>query len=142
MAQILVAVVLAIAAVAVAAVLRRRRRPEAPTQGGWTTPTQLDRGDFVRPDAPWLIAVFSSGTCNACAEMVAKARVMEAKDVAVQEVEYSDAIELHRRYRIDAVPLVLLADARGVVRASFIGPVSATDLWAAFAEARGAPRQS
>jgi len=142
MAQVLVAVVLVIAAVAVAAVLRRRRRPEPPTQAGWTTPTQLDRSDFERPEAPWLIAVFSSGTCNACAEVVAKARVMEANDVAVQEVEYASALELHRRYRIDAVPLVLLADDRGVVRASFIGPVTATDLWAAFAEARGAETQS
>ena len=56
---------------------------------------------------------------------------MEANDVAVQEVEYSASAELHRRYRIDAVPLVLLADDRGVVRANFIGPVTATDLWAA-----------
>jgi thioredoxin-related protein len=136
MVQILVAVVLVVVAVAVAAVLRRRRQPEAPTQGGWTTPTQLDRADFARPDASWLIAVFSSGTCNVCADIVSKAQVMAAPDVAVQEVEYASAKALHRRYRIDAVPLVVLADAEGVVRASFIGPVSATDLWAAFAEAR------
>ncbi len=29
-----------------------------------------------------------------------------------------------------------VADATGVVRASFLGPVTATDLWAAVAEAR------
>ena len=45
-------------------------------------------------------------------------------------------IALHRKYAIDAVPLVVVADARGVVGASFIGPASATDLWAAVAEVR------
>jgi hypothetical protein len=138
MVQIVVAVVLAAAALGVALVLRRRRSPEAPMQGSWTTPTQLDRGDFARADAPWLIAVFSSGTCSTCADIVAKAEVMAAAEVAVQEVEYSREPALHRRYHIDAVPLVLLADAQGVVRASFIGPISATDLWAAVAQAREA----
>ncbi len=43
---------------------------------------------------------------------------------------------LHRKYHIDAVPIVVVADRLGVVRASFVGPMSATDLWAAVAEAR------
>jgi hypothetical protein len=34
------------------------------------------------------------------------------------------------------VPVVAVADADGVVRAGFAGPISATDLWAAVAEAR------
>jgi hypothetical protein len=34
------------------------------------------------------------------------------------------------------VPLTLLAGADGVVRASFVGEPTATDLWAALAEAR------
>ena len=34
------------------------------------------------------------------------------------------------------MPLVVVADARGVVGASFIGPATATDLWAAVAEVR------
>jgi hypothetical protein len=44
--------------------------------------------------------------------------------------------DVHRQYHIDAVPLVVVADAEGVVRAGFLGPVTATDLWAAVAEAR------
>ncbi|MCU1345351.1 MAG: hypothetical protein JWL70_1617 [Acidimicrobiia bacterium] len=139
MVQILVAMVLVVAAVGVAAVLRRRRRPEAPTQASWSAPTQLDRSDFDRADAPWLVAVFSSATCNVCADIVAKARVMEAPEVAVQDVEYASSKDLHRRYHIEAVPMVVLADAAGVVQASFIGPVTAQDLWAAIAQARDAP---
>jgi hypothetical protein len=54
----------------------------------------------------------------------------------VQEVEISARRDLHQRYSIDAVPIIVLADAEGVVRASFVGPPSATDLWAAVAEAR------
>ena len=43
---------------------------------------------------------------------------------------------LHERYAIEAVPTTLIADPEGVVVASFLGPVTATDLWAAVAEAR------
>jgi hypothetical protein len=65
-----------------------------------------------------------------------KAAVLASSDVAVQEVEYAAARDLHRKYRIDVVPIVVIADDRGVVRRSFTGPVTATDLWAAVAEAR------
>ena len=44
--------------------------------------------------------------------------------------------DLHERYAIDAVPCIVVADEAGVVRASFIGVPTATDLWAAVAEAR------
>lgn len=43
---------------------------------------------------------------------------------------------LHAKYAIDGVPILVIADADGVVRKHFIGPVTATDLWAAAAEAR------
>ena len=135
--QLLVALVLGGAAVAVAAVLRRRRRHDGPTQGpAWEAPGQLDRRDFERPDADWLVVVFSSATCESCAAMVDKARVLASDHVAVTEVEVGARPELHRRYRIEAVPITVVADRAGVVRASFIGPASATDLWAAVADAR------
>src|SRR6185437_6209877 len=51
--------------------------------------------------------------------------------LAVAAVEVGAQPELHRRYRIDAVPITVVADRAGVVRASFVGPASATDLWAA-----------
>ncbi|MGH9189707.1 MAG: hypothetical protein ACRD0Q_06710, partial [Acidimicrobiales bacterium] len=95
--------------------------------------------DFVRPDAPWLVAVFSSATCETCAALVAKATAMASPEVAVEEVEVGARPDLHRRYAIEAVPIAVVADAEGVVRRSFVGPATATDLWAAVAEVRGAP---
>jgi hypothetical protein len=135
-AQVLVAVAVAVAAVAVALVLRRRRVADPPTQPGATVPTQLDRKEFARADAPWLVAVFTSAACRTCADVVRKAAVLDSRDVAVQEVEFTASGELHRRYAIDAVPVTVVADADGVVRAGVAGPVTATDLWALVAEAR------
>ncbi len=136
MVQLVVVVVLGAVAIGVAAVLRRRDR-DAPEQGpSYAVPTQLDRGDFVRPDAPWLVVVFSSSTCLACQGTWEKAHLLESDEVATQEVEAVRDVELHRRYGVDAVPLVVVADARGVVRRSFVGPPTATDLWAALAELR------
>jgi hypothetical protein len=60
----------------------------------------------------------------------------QCAEVAVVDVEYSTSASLHRRYNVDAVPIAIVADHAGVVRASFIGPMTATDLWAAVAEAR------
>ncbi len=120
----------------VVATLARRRRPEPPTQARWSAPAQLDRADFDRPEAAWLVAVFTSATCESCAAARDKAAVLAAPEVAVQEVEAKERKDLHDRYGIEVVPMILLADAEGVVRKSFLGPPSATDLWAAVAEAR------
>ena len=137
-AQLLVAAVLAGLAVAVALVLRRRQRPDGPTQGpSWTAPSQLDRTDFGRPEAEWLVAVFSSATCTSCAAMVDKAQVLASAAVVVEEVEAAARPDLHRRYGIEAVPIIVVADRAGVVQASFIGLASATDLWVAVAAVRG-----
>ncbi len=137
MERIVVALVLAGLAVAVALLLQRRRT-DAPTQptGTFEAPAQLDRADFVRPDAPWLVCVFTSATCSTCGEVWSKAELLDAEEVAVQEVEAVADRELHRRYGIEAVPIVAIADADGVVRSSFVGPVSSTHLWAAVAELR------
>ena len=131
---VIVAVVSAIA-VAVA-MLARRRRPEAPTQRHWSVPQQLDRADFARPEAPWLVAAFTSSTCNTCADIIAKIEPLRSNAVSVDVIDYTEKKQTHTRYVIDAVPTVVIADAEGVVRASFVGPVTATDLWAAVAEAR------
>ena len=131
----MLALVLVGLAVGVALVLRRRQ-PDAPTQRRWTVPAQLDRRDFDRPDVPWLVAVFSSATCDACAGVVERARALDGDAVVVQEVQHQDRAALHERYHIDAVPTLVVADAEGVVRASFVGPVTATDLWATVAELR------
>lgn len=131
-----VIVVLVVAAAFAVALVAQRRAPRAPARSGHGIPEQLDRADFVDPNTPWLIAVFTSATCEVCADTWQKATVLESADVAVQEIEYQRDRRLHDRYDIEAVPLVLVVDDRGVVRNSFVGPVSATHLWAAVAEAR------
>ncbi|HZA76902.1 MAG TPA: hypothetical protein VE623_10995 [Acidimicrobiales bacterium] len=136
MERLVVVVVLAAVAVAVALIVERRRRPPAPTNVGHTLPDQLDRRDFERPDAPWLVAVFTSATCHTCAGVWDKARLLASDEVAVQELEVTAARSLHERYGIDAVPAVVVADGSGAVRAGFLGPVTATDLWATVAELR------
>ena len=123
-------------AVVVAGGLGRRQRVDRPTQPKWAVPTQLDRADFARPEAPWLVAVFSSATCQSCAKAVGVAQVMASDQVAVDDVEVGARKDVHDRYGIEAVPTIVVADAEGVVRASFVGPPTATDLWAAVAEVR------
>ena len=133
MERVVVALVLAAVAVAVAAVLQRHQRPDAPVRTGYAVPAQVDRDDFLRPDAPWLVAVFTSATCSTCQGVWDRAQSLESESVAVQELEHQAAQALHERYGIEAVPTTLVADAEGVVAASFLGPVTATDLWAAVA---------
>ncbi|MGH9084715.1 MAG: peroxiredoxin family protein [Acidimicrobiales bacterium] len=136
MERALIALVLALVAIAVAAIIQRRQRADAPVRTGYVLPAQLDRADFDRPEARWLVVVFTSATCATCAEVWDKARHLASDAVAVQEVEYGADRALHDRYGIEAVPAALVVDADGVVQRTFLGPVTATDLWAAMAEAR------
>lgn len=135
MTQVGLVVLAMLVAVGVSLVLRRRKA-DAPTQGGYQIPTQLDRGDFVSPEAPWLVVIFTSSTCDACADVAKKAMVLASSDVAVQRIDYIDNPDLHKRYKIDAVPALVIVDQRGVVQKSFLGPMKAQDLWAAVAECR------
>lgn len=136
MSRVLIAVAIVAVAAAVAWFVRNRRGPDAPTQRRYSAPEQLDRSDFRRPEAPWLVALFTSDTCDMCAQVADKAAVLESDEVAVDTVEFTANRELHARYRIDAVPTLVIVDADGVTRRSFLGPMTATDLWAAVAEAR------
>lgn len=129
-AAAIVAVVLAVALVA------RRRRPAPPPRAVYPVPRQLDRADFPRADAPWLVAYFWSRTCASCLGLGPKVAALESVDVAVAALEATDDQALHRRYAIAAIPMILVADAEGVVQRAFVGAVTATDLWAAVAEAR------
>jgi Thioredoxin len=134
--RILVAVALFIAAGGVAIVLERRRRSNAPTQGAMTAPAQLDRADFARPDAAWLVVLFTSETCMSCAGLYEKAATLASDDVVVDEVKFPEERTLHERYHVRAAPMTLVADQDGVVRASFFGAFSADELWNAVAALR------
>jgi hypothetical protein len=133
--RLLVVVVVAALAVAVAALVQRRR-PGVPVETGHHVPAQLHRPDFARPEADWLVVVFTSASCQSCAGVWRKARMLESHTVAVEEVEFPGGRALHDRYGIDGVPTTVVADGEGVVRASFLGPATATDLWATLAELR------
>jgi hypothetical protein len=114
----------------------RRRPPEAPPRDVYPVPKQLDRADFPRPDAAWLVALFSSTVCESCRDLAPKLAPLESPDVAVCEIEAGERGDLHRRYALAAIPTTVVADAEGVVRRAFVGAFTATDLWAAVAELR------
>jgi hypothetical protein len=133
--RVIVAGALVIVASIVAVVLSRRR-PQAPTQSRIPIPAQLDRDDFPDPDKPWLLVVWTSRTCESCARAVAKASLLASPRVAYAELPWQDHKELHERYGVEDVPLLLLADAEGVVQVSFVGTPNFTDLVGAVAEAR------
>lgn len=125
-----------IAALVVARLLERRRETEPPTRDAYPVPRQLDRSEFPRPAAPWLIALFSSTNCDSCITLAPKVAALESHDVATVDVEFHRRREQHERYQISGIPTIVVADADGVVRAAFVGSVSATDLWATVAELR------
>jgi hypothetical protein len=134
--RVVVVLVLVLVAVAVAEVIRRRTAQPAPVRTGAIAPGQLERADFARPDADWLVVLFSSDTCLSCGGAWDKVELLESAAVAVERVSFQADRERHERYGVDAVPLVLVADADGVVQATFVGPPSAADLWASLAELR------
>lgn len=132
---VLVAALVVVAAIV--ALVAQRRRPSPPTNpSAYEAPAQLDRHDFASPDAPWLVVVFTSETCDSCAGVWGRAQPLRSDAVAVVEAEASRDIDLHRRYGIDAVPITVIADHDGVVQRAFIGAVTSTHLWAAVAELR------
>ena len=132
-----VAIGLAILLIAGAVSWRLRgARPEAPSRDPYPVPRQLDRDDFPNPDAAWLVAYFSSVTCGSCQGLGPKVAVLESGQVAVHEATFERSRELHERYDIAAIPMILVADHEGVVCRAFVGSTTATDLWAALAELR------
>lgn len=136
------AVVVAVVLVTVAVALASRRLGEAPqpTPSGFTVPASVHRSDFDHPERPWLVAVFTSTTCDGCAGVVERATPLASDEVAVVNVAVQDHADVHARYRIDGVPTTIIADADGVVVGSFLGPVQSLELWDAVAEARAASR--
>ena len=136
--RLLVALAVIVVAVVVAWLLERRR-PAPPTRDAYPVPAQLDRQDFPRPDAPWLFVLFSSRTCHSCGPMVSRVCNLESETVATVQVEAKADKALHDRYRIEGVPMVVLADADGVVRAGFVGSVDSWELEEALANAQADP---
>jgi hypothetical protein len=114
----------------------RRRQSDAPAPVRGAVPYQLSLKDFSCGDKKWLVAVFTSSTCDACSDVATKARVLESSEVAVEFIDFLENGDLHKRYQIDSVPTTVIADIEGVVRFATVGPLTATDLWAALAKCR------
>ena len=132
----IVIALLILATVGGVALVMRRRPPEPPPRDVYPVPKQLDRADFPRPDAAWLVALFSSAACDSCHGLGDKLTPLESSDVAVCEIDAETQSELQRRYELAAIPTTVVADHEGVVRRAFVGAFTATDLWAAVAELR------
>jgi hypothetical protein len=136
--RVLIAIALVVVAVVVAYVLQRRK-PDAPSAPKWQIPAQLDRQDFRAPQAEWLVAVFTSSTCDTCAEVMTKIMPLDGGEhgpVVVEEIEYHTQKDRHKRYGIEAIPLVVIADRQGVVVQHYLGPINAADVWAEIAQLR------
>jgi len=114
----------------------RRRQSDAPALVRGAVPYQLNLKDFSCGDKKWLVAVFTSSTCDACRDVATKARVLESNEVAVEIIDFLEKGDLHKRYQIDSVPTTVIADIEGVVRFATVGSLTATDLWAALAKCR------
>lgn len=139
MTQILIVAAVAIVALAVGAYVQRKAPNDAPTAPTrHTTPEQIDRQDFTKPEAPWLVAVFTSAACETCAKVWTSTQLLASAEVAVQNIEVTADADLHERYHITAVPSVVIADAEGVARGSFLGPPSSSELWEKLNELRAA----
>ena len=91
MIRVLLAVLIGGMAFVIAAIIRRRQ-PDAPTQGTHQLPTQIDRADFAQHTAPWIVVVFTSATCNTCADVLSKARAHNA--VLIRHDESGNTINL------------------------------------------------
>jgi hypothetical protein len=137
--MVTIALVVGLGAVAVLAawLIRARTGTEAPTQGRWAVPAQLDRADFASPEAPWLVVLFSSTTCLSCAGTWTRVQALVSPQVAVQQVDAVADRPRHERYRIEAVPCLVIADADGAVRASFLGEPTTAELFAVMGELTG-----
>jgi Thioredoxin len=128
--RVVVAAVIIAGAGGVAWMLRRRR-PAPPPRDSYPLPRQLDRDDFPRPDAPFLVTYFSSTTCDSCQGLGERVAALSGNDVATAEIEFHQRRDLHDRYEISAIPMILIADHEGVVKKGFVGSTTSEELTAA-----------
>ncbi len=122
----------------------RLRRVSETSPTLYDPPSKVERNDFADCQADTLVVLFTSRVCDSCLNVSKKASVLRSSSVDVVNVEYEDpqGKKLHSKYQIEAVPTLIVCDANGVTQKAFVGPVTATDLWAAVASARGTEVES
>ena len=113
--------VAAVAGVVALGLTKQQRAAPTVTQGA--PPGSLDRTEFRAPEAPLLIAVFTSETCSSCEAVWAELAGYESATVATQNVEVTADAALHKRYKIESVPTAVVVDVNGETQAAFVGPL-------------------
>ena len=103
------------------AYLVNNRRADSPSVPKSSLPVQIDRGDFEEPHGKWLLIFFSSDTCNSCNNVRSLINDLTVDSFHIQEIEFPKRKDLHQRYGINSVPIVLIANEEGVVIWSFAG---------------------
>ncbi len=137
-------VLIALGAIAAVVAWRlQQRRPDPPSAPSYRAPTQLDPLDFEpssndketsaqasREQASeprsesMMIVVFGSELCSSCEGVWAAVQRLAPRNALVTLVNVEDDPELHKRYKIDGVPTLVLADKEGTVRNAFFGPIA------------------
>lgn len=117
-------VALTVVAVVVALVLQRRRT-EPPSSPSYRSITEIDRAEFAHADAPLLVVMFGSATCNTCPVVW---ETISELGVPAERVDVQDDPKRHKRYRIDGVPTTIVANAAGIVAKTWFGPVTKEQL--------------
>ena len=123
MSRLIVLIILSSGA-SLAAVLLRKLNYRNFVTSGWSVPGHLSREDFGFLNEPWLVVIFSSESCETCKPVVAEGMKLTSLGIAIQEIAAETNRELHEKYDIDAVPMLLLVDKYGVVRSSHLGPIN------------------
>jgi len=123
MSRLIVLVVLSCGA-SLAAILLKKLNYRNFVTSGWSIPGHLSREDFGFLDEPWLVVIFSSESCETCKPVVTKGMKLASLGIAIEEVAAETNKDLHEKYDIDAVPMLLLVDKFGVVRSSHLGSIN------------------
>ena len=110
------------------AVLLRKLNYRNFVTSGWSIPGHLSREDFGFINEPWLVVIFSSESCETCKPVVAESMKLSSLGIAIQEIALETNKDLHEKYDIDAVPMLLLVDKFGVVRSSHLGPTNSEEV--------------
>lgn len=111
-----------------AAYLLQRRRSDPPSSPSYRAIAEVDRSEFVQPEARLLVAMFGSTTCNTCPQVWETISKIDQSDIARERIDVQTDAERHKRYRIDGVPTTIVANHDGTVRKTMFGPITFAEL--------------
>ena len=103
------------------AYIANNRRTDIPSVPKSSLPIQVDRNDFEMPVMKWLLVFFSSESCSSCIQVREILSDIPLNSIHIQEVSFPQEKNLHNRYAINSVPIVLIANLEGVVIWSYAG---------------------